>query len=85
MRFKTLWLAHRIILKGYVAANKQLSLQLVHFQVNGVTGFIEIEPNSSMWCNFCGQRLAYSALQVKLKSSVHSVMVQFGIISSWRR
>ena len=39
-------------------ATKQRPLQWVHFQINGVTGFIEIEPNGSMWCNFCGQRMA---------------------------
>ena len=27
---------------------KQKPLQWVHFQVNGVTGFVEIEPNGSM-------------------------------------
>lgn len=65
-------------------ATKQRPIQWVHFQVNGVTGFVEIEPNGSMWCNFCGQRLAYGAMQGKLKNTVHSVMVQFGLVSSWR-
>ncbi|RAL76005.1 hypothetical protein CSC35_4564 [Enterobacter hormaechei] len=36
-----------------------------------------------MWCNFCGQRLAYGAMQGKLKSTVHSVMVQHSLTSSW--
>ncbi|HGL5810759.1 TPA: hypothetical protein ACKFQO_004760, partial [Enterobacter hormaechei] len=60
-------------------ATKQRPLQWVHFQVNGVTGFVEIEPNGAMWCNFCGQRLAYGAMQGKLKSTVHSVMVQHSL------
>ncbi len=65
-------------------ASKQKPLQRVHFAVNGVTGFVEIEPNGSMWVNFCGQRLTYGAMQGKLKSTVHSVMVQHSLISSWR-
>lgn len=64
-------------------ANKK-PLQWVHFQVNGVTGFVEIEPHGSMWVNFCGVRYAYATIQGKLKSTVHSVMVQHSLISSWR-
>lgn len=59
-------------------------LQWVHFQVNGVTGFVEIEPSGAMWVNFCGVRYVYTAIQGKLKSTVHSVMVQHSLISSWR-
>lgn len=63
---------------------KAKPLQWVHFQVNGVTGFVEIEPGGSMWVNFCGQSMTYTAMQGKLKSTVHSVMVQHSLISSWR-
>lgn len=59
-------------------------LQWVHFQVNGVTGFVEIEPAGSMWVHFGGSRMAYSMMQGKLKNVVHSVMVQHSLVSSWR-
>lgn len=65
-------------------AAKQKLLQWVHFAVNGVTGFVEIEPNGVMWVNFCGVRYCYTAIQGKLKSVVHSVMVQHSLIGSWR-
>lgn len=64
-------------------ANKK-PLQWVHFAVNGVTGFVEIEPNGAMWVNFCGVRYAYSTIQGKLKNTVHSIMVQHSSVSSWR-
>ncbi|EML1551781.1 TPA: hypothetical protein QCD44_000378 [Enterobacter hormaechei] len=48
------------------------------------TGFAEIEPNGAMWVNFCDVRYCYTAIQGKLKSVVHSVMVQHSLISSWR-
>lgn len=59
-------------------------LQWLHFQVNGVTGFVEVEPNGAMWCHLLGQRMAYSTMQGKLKQVVHSVMVQHSLVSSWR-
>lgn len=59
-------------------------LQWVHFQVNGVTGFVEIEPAGFMWVHFGGSRMAYAMMQGKLKNVVHSVMVQHSLISSWR-
>lgn len=66
-------------------ASKQIpERHFIHFQCNGVTGWVEKEPNGSMWVMFAGQRLAYTAMQGKLKNTVHSVMVQFGFISSWR-
>ncbi|WP_193127374.1 hypothetical protein [Klebsiella aerogenes] len=59
-------------------------LQWVHFQVNGVAGFVEIEPAGSMLVHLGGSRMAYSMMQGKLKDVVHSVMVQHSIISGWR-
>lgn len=56
----------------------------VHFQVNGVTGFVEVENSGAMWVVFAGMRYAYSAIQGKLKNTVHSIMVQHNFISSWR-
>ncbi len=56
----------------------------VHFQCNGVTGFVEVEQGGAMWVLFAGQRMAYSMMQGKLKNTVHSVMVQFNMVSSWR-
>ncbi|MGE5877634.1 hypothetical protein [Klebsiella variicola] len=59
-------------------------LHYVHFQCNHVTGFVEVEPNGAMWVIFAGQRMAYSTMQGKLKQVVHSVMVQFNMVSAWR-
>ncbi|HCI6033305.1 TPA: hypothetical protein NPN71_005168 [Klebsiella quasipneumoniae subsp. quasipneumoniae] len=59
-------------------------LQWIHFKCNNVTGFVEIEPDGSMWVHFAGSRMAYSMMQGKLKNVVHSLMVQHSIISSWR-
>lgn len=59
-------------------------LHYVHFQVNGVTGFVEVMKDGAMWVKFAGQRMPYSMMQGKLKSTVHSVMVQHSIVSSWR-
>lgn len=56
----------------------------IHFQVNGVTGFVEVLTDGAMWVFFGGQRMAYSVMQGKLKSTVHSVMVQHNLVSSWR-
>lgn len=65
-------------------AKKLEVIHHVHFIVNGVAGFIEIEPNGGKWVYFMGQRLAYSMMQGKLKTTVHSVMVQHQMVSSWR-
>ena len=56
----------------------------IHFTCNGVAGFVEKEPNGSMWVWFGGSRMAYGCMQGKLKNTVHSVMVQHSLISSWR-
>lgn len=37
-----------------------------------------------MWVLFAVERRTYSVMQGKLKSTVHSVMIQFGFVSSWR-
>ncbi|MCM7379478.1 hypothetical protein M8R66_07750, partial [Enterobacter hormaechei] len=36
--------------------------------------------DGSMWVRFGGARMAYSYMQGKLKSTVHSVMVQHSLI-----
>ncbi len=46
--------------------------------------FVEIEPSGVMWVHFSCQRMAYSTMQGKLKQVVHSVMVQFNLVSAWR-
>lgn len=56
----------------------------VHFLVNGCAGFVEVMEDGSMWVRFGGGRMAYSCMQGKLKTTVHSVMVQHSLISSWR-
>ncbi|MCR1319776.1 hypothetical protein NR352_22895 [Enterobacter soli] len=54
-----------------------------HFLVNGCAGFVEVMEGGAMWARFGGGRMAYSCMQGKLKSTVHSVMVQHSLISSW--
>lgn len=65
-------------------AKKIEPIHYVHFQVNGVTGFVEVLTDGAMWVRFGGERMAYSCMQGKLKSTVHSVMVQHSLVSSWR-
>ncbi|MGG7915606.1 hypothetical protein PGN80_13130 [Klebsiella aerogenes] len=56
----------------------------VHFLVNGCAGFVEVMGDDSMWVRFDGGRMDYSCMQGKLKLTVHCVMVQYSLISSWR-
>ncbi|PRW42534.1 hypothetical protein CSC04_3227 [Enterobacter roggenkampii] len=56
----------------------------VHSLCNGCAGFVEVMEDRSMWVVFGGSRMAYSVLQGKLKNTVHSVMVQHSLVSSWR-
>lgn len=56
----------------------------VDFLVNGCAGFVEVMVGGAMWVKFGGGRMAYNCMQGKLKTNVHSVMVQFGFVSSWR-
>ena len=46
--------------------------------------YFKITFNAAMWVIFADQRLAYSTVQGKLKQVVHSVMVQFNMVSTWR-
>ncbi|HBT3802620.1 TPA: hypothetical protein MBI04_003572 [Klebsiella pneumoniae] len=59
-------------------------IHYVHFLVNGVAGFVEVFADGVMWVYFAGQRIAYSAMQGKLKNTVYSVMVQHQMVSAWR-
>ena len=46
--------------------------------------YFKITFNAAMWVIFADQRLAYSTVQGKQKQVVHSVMVQFNMVSAWR-
>lgn len=67
-----------------MASKKDNVKHYVHFLVNGCAGFVEVMEDGAMWVRFGGARMAYSCMQGKLKSTVHSVMVQHSLISSWR-
>ncbi len=65
-------------------AKSEVVVHHIHFQCNSVTGWTEKRPNSPLWVYFAGQRIAYTALQGKLKTTCHSVMIQHNLISAWR-
>lgn len=46
-------ISNREFYEELIMANKKF-LQSGHFQVNGITGFVEIEPINSLWVNFSG-------------------------------
>lgn len=65
-------------------AKQVVERHFVHFMVNGVTAFVEIDPKGDKWCHMMGKRMAYGAMQGKLKSTAHSVMSQHNLVSAWR-
>lgn len=65
-------------------ASKKEPLHYIHFVCNGVAGFVEVEKGGDKYVVFAGKRIAYGCMQGKLKNTVHSVMVQHHLISSWR-
>ena len=56
----------------------------VHFQLNGVNGWVVVAPKLPMWVFYMSQRIAYTSMQGALKKHVHSIMVQQSLVSSWQ-
>lgn len=61
-----------------MATPKSKVKNFVHFQCKGVTDFVEVENRGAIWVLFAGEHMAYSVMQCKIKSTVHSVILQFG-------
>ncbi len=65
-------------------AKSEVVVHHVHFQLNGVTGWVVVAPKLPMWVFYMSERIAYTAMQGALKKYVYSVMVQHSLVSSWR-
>lgn len=64
--------------------NSEVVVHHVHFQLNGVTGWVVVAPKLPMWVFYMGERIAYTAMQGARRKHVHSVMIQHSLVSVWR-
>ncbi|SEL65854.1 hypothetical protein SAMN04487787_115143 [Kosakonia sacchari] len=53
----------------------------VHFICNGLTGFVEVEPEGAMWVNYAGDRRVYVALQGRLRNVVDHILAQHSLLA----